>query len=68
MDQQTHAIQMVAQSPVPIAAGGDILDGQLYFAYGSHVPQLQVALASAFPARGRSTPGRVEPGQQHEAA
>jgi len=37
VDQQTHAIQMVAQSPVPIAAGGDILDGRLYFAYGSHV-------------------------------
>ncbi|HOM81208.1 MAG TPA: hypothetical protein PLZ94_05450 [Armatimonadota bacterium] len=37
VDPQTHAIQMVAESPVRIAAGGDIVDGRLYFAYGSHV-------------------------------
>jgi hypothetical protein len=37
INPRAHTIEMVAESPVPIAAGGDILDGRLYFASGSHV-------------------------------
>jgi len=34
---KTFAIKMVAESPVRIAAGGDFLDGRIYFASGSHL-------------------------------
>ncbi len=37
VDPKTFAIAMLAKSPVPIAAGGDILDGRIYFSSGSHV-------------------------------
>ncbi|MHB0955126.1 MAG: NHL repeat-containing protein [Pirellulaceae bacterium] len=37
IDPQTHAITLLADSPVPIAAGGDILDGRIFFASGSHL-------------------------------
>jgi hypothetical protein len=37
VDPATFAITMLAQSPVPIGPGGDILDGRVYFASGSHV-------------------------------
>ena len=37
VDPATFAITMLAQSPVPIGPGGDMLDGRIYFASGSHV-------------------------------
>ena len=37
VDPETFAMTMLAKSPVPIAAGGDILDGRIYFSSGSHV-------------------------------
>jgi hypothetical protein len=37
LDPATFAITMLAASPVPIAGGGDWLDGRVYFASGSHV-------------------------------
>jgi len=39
---KTHAIAMVAESPVPIGPGGDYLDGRIYFGSGSHVYSYQV--------------------------
>jgi hypothetical protein len=37
IEMGTWRITMVAESPVPIQAGGDVLDGRVYFASGSHV-------------------------------
>ena len=37
VDTATHAITMLARSPVPIGPGGDYLDGRIYFSSGSHV-------------------------------
>jgi len=37
VDPTTFNITMLAESPVPIGAGGDILNGRIYFASGSHV-------------------------------
>ena len=37
VEPRTFRIQLLAPSPVPIAYGGDILDGRIYFAHGSHV-------------------------------
>ncbi len=37
VDAATFSITMLAESPVPIGAGGDILDGRIYYASGSHV-------------------------------
>jgi hypothetical protein len=37
---------MLAESPVPIGPGGDLLNGRIYFGSGSHVYSYQV------PARG----------------
>jgi len=37
VDPATFGITMLAESPVPIGAGGDILNGRIYFASGSHV-------------------------------
>ena len=37
VDPDTFAITLLAKSPVRIAAGGDILDGRIYFSSGSHV-------------------------------
>jgi len=42
VDLTTHAITMLAESPVPIGPGGDILDGRIYFGSGSHVYSYQV--------------------------
>ena len=42
VDPETFAITLVAQSPVPIAPGGDYLDGRIYFASGSHVYSYKV--------------------------
>jgi len=37
IDPETHAITLLAESPVPIGPGGDLLDGRIYFGSGSHV-------------------------------
>ena len=37
IDPTTFRITMLAKSPVSIAAAGDILDGRIYFASGSHM-------------------------------
>jgi hypothetical protein len=37
VDQKTHAITMLAESPVPIGPGGDYLNGRIYFGAGSHL-------------------------------
>jgi streptogramin lyase len=37
LDPKTFEIKMLAQSPVPIAGGGDWLDRRIYFVNGSHV-------------------------------
>ncbi len=42
IDPKTHAITLLAESPVPIGPGGDILDGRIYFGSGSHVYSYQV--------------------------
>ena len=38
----TFEIAMLAESPVPIGPGGDILDGRIYFGSGSHVYSYKV--------------------------
>ena len=38
----TFAITLLARSPVPIGPGGDILNGRIYFASGSHVYSYKV--------------------------
>ena len=42
VDLATHAITLLAESPVPIGPGGDILNNRIYFASGSHVYSYQV--------------------------
>jgi hypothetical protein len=37
VDPETYAVTLLAESPVSIGAGGDILGGRLYFAHGSHI-------------------------------
>ena len=37
VEQVTHAITMIAESPIPIGLGGDILNGRIYFGSGSHL-------------------------------
>jgi len=37
VDPATYRLALVAESPVPITTGGDILDGHIYFAHGSHL-------------------------------
>lgn len=37
IEQGSWKVTMLAESPVPIQAGGDILDGRVYYASGSHV-------------------------------
>jgi hypothetical protein len=37
VDPGTFRMTMVAESPVPINAGGDYLDGHIYFVSGSHL-------------------------------
>lgn len=37
IDPGTWQIELLARSPVPIASGGDFLDGRVYFAGGSHL-------------------------------
>lgn len=42
VDLATHAITMLAESPVPIGPGGDFLEGRIYFGSGSHLYSFQV--------------------------
>lgn len=37
LNTETHELTLVAESPVPIASGGDYLDGRIYFTSGSSV-------------------------------
>ena len=43
VNADTYDIEMVSESPVPIQAGGDYLDGRIYFASGSHVYSYQIS-------------------------
>ena len=43
VNADTYDIEMVSESPVPIQAGGDYLDGRIYFASGSHVYSYRVS-------------------------
>ncbi|MFV2068252.1 MAG: hypothetical protein ACC645_14865, partial [Pirellulales bacterium] len=43
VDPDTFAITMLAESPVPIGPGGDILDNRIYFAHGSHLYSYDVS-------------------------
>ncbi len=42
IDPQTFVTRLLARSPVPIAAGGDLHHGRIYFASGSHLYSYQV--------------------------
>lgn len=42
IDQTTHKITMLAESPVPIEPGGDFLDGRIYFGSTSHLYSYQL--------------------------
>lgn len=37
VDLKTHAITLLAESPVPIGPGGDFLNGRIFFGSGSHL-------------------------------
>jgi len=47
VDLATHGITMLAESPVPIGPGGDLLDGRIYFGSGSHVYSYEVPAIGA---------------------
>jgi hypothetical protein len=42
VDLATHGITMLAESPVPIGPGGDLLKGRIYFGSGSHIYSYKV--------------------------
>jgi hypothetical protein len=42
IDPESFAISMLAEAPVRIGPGGDILDGRIYFGSGSHVYSYQL--------------------------
>jgi len=42
VEPSTFRIAMLAESPVPVGAGGDMLDGRIYFASGSHLCSYRV--------------------------
>jgi hypothetical protein len=42
IDQATHSIAMISESPFPITGGGDYLAGRIYFYHGSHVYSYQL--------------------------
>ncbi|MEW6357265.1 MAG: hypothetical protein AB1696_13125 [Planctomycetota bacterium] len=37
LDPETFKISMLAESPIPVGAGGDFLNGRIYFISGSHL-------------------------------
>jgi hypothetical protein len=42
VEPASYALTMLAESPVPIDAGGDYLDGRIYFASGSHLYSYEI--------------------------
>ena len=42
IEETSFEIQMLARAPVPIRAGGDFLNGRIYFSSGSHLYSYQV--------------------------
>jgi len=42
VDQSTHEITLISESPLSISGGGDYLDGRVYFYHGSHVYSYQI--------------------------
>jgi hypothetical protein len=46
VDVAPYALTMLADSPVPIDAGGDFLGGRIYFSSGSHLCSYKVAVKS----------------------
>lgn len=42
IDPETYNIKLIAESPVEIKAGGDILDGTIYFTSGSHLNSYKI--------------------------
>lgn len=42
IEPETYALRLLAESPAPIEAGGDYLDGRIYFASGSHLYSYEV--------------------------
>ena len=42
INPSTYEIKLLAESPFPIGPGGDLLDGRIYFASGSHVYSYQL--------------------------
>ena len=42
LDPASFKITLLAKSPVPINAGGDYLDGRIYFAGGSHLYSYEI--------------------------
>ncbi len=42
VDLETHAISMIAESPVRIGPGGDYYDGRIYFGSGSHLYSYEI--------------------------
>ena len=43
VDPATYALTMIAELPISIDAGGDFLDGRVYFSSGSHLCSYRVA-------------------------
>jgi hypothetical protein len=43
VEPDTYAIRMLAESPVSIGPGGDILNGHIYFGSGSHLYSYRVS-------------------------
>ena len=42
IDQSTHKVSMISESPLSITGGGDYLAGRIYFYHGSHVYSYQL--------------------------
>ncbi|MFO7945574.1 MAG: hypothetical protein R6V19_01990 [Armatimonadota bacterium] len=45
LDPETRELTMLSESPIPIAGGGDYLDGRIYFFRGSHVYSWEITKA-----------------------
>lgn len=54
VDPISYKLTLMAKSPVPIKTGGDILDGRIYFANGSHLFSFQIP-GSDIPIAGRKS-------------
>jgi len=49
VEPETFAIRLLAESPVPVHAGGDYYDGRIYFSSGSHLYSYTLPKASSAP-------------------